>query len=173
MPDHSALTKSWARRASPAILTLLVMATLTASMALPVSALASRSLTRGERRDILRSTTFTGPNGRRIKDPACIAGRLSTVSRRFAGTYLSNTDTCVQRFGGASGEGQLFRRRTKRARRWKRVGSIGDNCSRDTGGASDAVLEDLGCYLGFSSDASSLALGALRLPPDRVSPLGP
>lgn len=108
-------------------------------------AVASRSLTRTERSRILASAPQKGPNGRRIADPACIAGRLSTVNRRFAATYLSNTASCVRRYGGASGESRLLRRGSTSSHDWTGVGAIGDNCSRRTGGASDAVLRDLGC----------------------------
>ena len=120
------------------------------------AASASRDLTVKERRAILRAQAFLGPNGRRILDPACISGRLSTVNRRWASAYLANTRSCVRRFGGASGESALLHRPRRTSRKWRQVGSIGDNCSPGEGGASAAVLEDLGCYLGAMSSGAGV-----------------
>lgn len=61
--------------------------------------------------------------------------------------YLTNTPPCVARYGGGSGEASLLRRNRRHSHRWKIVGAIGDNCPRGTGGATDAVLRDLGCLL--------------------------
>ena len=113
----------------------------------PGPAAASRSLTASQRSDILRSYALMGPNGRRIRKIACIAGRVSTVDQRWATINLTNTPACVRRYGGATGDVPLLRRPTKRSRRWVKRGMIWDNCSRGTGGASDRVLRDLGCLM--------------------------
>lgn len=108
---------------------------------------ASSTLTVKLRRQILTTVAFGAPNSPTtpIRDPACVRGYLSTVDRRYAAVYLSNTKSCVRRFGAASGEGLLVRRGSPRAARWRQAGHVGDNCMRGEGGASDAVLEDLHC----------------------------
>lgn len=113
----------------------------------PTPAASHRALSSSERRAIIATVTVEAPDGGRIRDASCIAGRLSTVNRRWAAFHLSNTASCVRRYGGASGESSLVKRRTPTTRRWVRKGSIGDNCKRGTGGASAAVLRDLGCTL--------------------------
>lgn len=154
--------------------TAITTALLVCAAALPPSASASRALTRSERRDVLRSVDYRGPNQKRIRDPACISGRLSTANRRYASSTLTNTPSCVRRFGGATGEGALLRRKSTRSRRWRRVGSISDNCSRGEGGAPDRVLRDLGCgIIRGAASGTSAALGPadLRLTPDRLGPI--
>ena len=122
-------------------------AVLTASLVGASSASASKNLTFKQRQDIIRSVYVEAPDGGRIRHATCIAGRVSTVDRRWAFIYLSNTDWCVAVYGGASGEGSLMKRKTQRRHKWKHVGQLGDNCKRGTGGASDLVLRDLGCTL--------------------------
>jgi hypothetical protein len=106
---------------------------------------AASALSLSQRREILRSAHLHAPNGKLLRKPACIAGLISTVDRRWASAYLTNTRSCVRRYGGATGEAELLKRKRPGARRWKLVGSIGDNCEHGEGGAPDAVLEDLGC----------------------------
>lgn len=108
-------------------------------------ALAAKPLSLGQRRQILNTAHLRAPNGKRLLKPACIGGRLSTVDRRWASVYLTNTPACVRRYGGASGEARLLKRKRPAAHRWRLAGSIGDNCRHGEGGAPDAVLEDLGC----------------------------
>jgi hypothetical protein len=131
------------RHLLPCALGLLVLA-----VPLPAApAQAARGLSLRERADILRTVRWTAPNGRRMRDPRCITGRLSTVDRRWAGAFLTNSRSCVRRYGAASGESVLLRRRSSGARRWRIAGAVGDNCTRGAGGASDRVLLDLGCTL--------------------------
>jgi hypothetical protein len=114
---------------------------------LSATADAHRSLSPSERRAIVATVNVPAPDGGRIRDASCIAGQLSTVNRRWAAFHLSNTTSCARRYGGASGESALVKRASTTSRRWTRRGSIGDNCRRGTGGASAAVLRDLGCAL--------------------------
>lgn len=106
---------------------------------------ASIPLKAKTRHQILKSVRLEAPNGKRIRKVQCVAGRLSTVNRRWASLYLSNIPGCVRKYGGASGEGVLLKRRSPHSRRWRRVGFVSDNCSLGEGGASIAVLRDLGC----------------------------
>lgn len=108
-------------------------------------ATASAPLSNGVKRQILRSANLGAPNGKILSSIECIDGRISTVDRRWASVYLTNTPSCVSRYGGASGESTLLKRRHRHPRRWTSVGSVSDNCSRGEGGASDAILRDLGC----------------------------
>lgn len=114
-------------------------------LSLTAIASASRTLRASERSDIVRSTHVTASNGRRISDSVCIAGHLSTVDRRWAAYYYSNTRSCVRRYGGASGEATLIKRPGPSSRNWSRKANIGDNCRHHAGGAPDSVLRDLGC----------------------------
>jgi len=118
-----------------------------AVLLLAVCAEASTSLTVKDRRHILRTVTFPAPNDPavRIHDPSCVMGYLSQVDPRYAAMYLSNTRSCVRRFGGASGEGLLVKRPSRRSARWRQVGHVADNCIHGTGGAPDRVLRDLHC----------------------------
>jgi len=120
-----------------------------AALLLAIPAGASTSLTVKDRRHILRTVTFPAPNDPtvRIRDPACVMGYLSQVDQRYAAMYLSNTKSCVRRFGGASGEGLLVKRQSRRSVRWRQVGHVSDNCIHGTGGASDRVLRDLHCTI--------------------------
>lgn len=114
-------------------------------VAVPTSASAARSLTSAERTAIVKAVKVTAPKGGRITDPRCIAGRLSTVNRRWASLYLTNTPSCVKRFGGAAGESTLLTRPGVSSTTWRIAGAIGDVCSHRAGGAPDRVLVDLGC----------------------------
>lgn len=118
---------------------------------IPDGAAAHRPLKKGERSDIVDSANLTGPNGKRVADSTCVAGRLSTLNRHWAAIHLTNTRSCVQRYGGASGESVLLKRSSLNSRQWRRVGTIGDNCQSREGGASNRVLRDLGCgvFYGF------------------------
>jgi len=102
-------------------------------------------LTGTQRRQILRSAALIGPDGKRITDRECIEGRLSTVDARWAMAFLTNTKSCVRRYGGASGESTLFERSSDRATDWRVAGNVSETCSHREAGASDAVLRDLGC----------------------------
>jgi hypothetical protein len=111
----------------------------------PAPASAFTMLTAPQRGQILRSADMVGPNGQRITDPACIGGRLSTVDPRWAMAFLSNTNSCFRRYGGASGESTLFERSSESSTDWRIVGSVSETCNHHEAGASDAVLRDLGC----------------------------
>ena len=106
---------------------------------------ASIALPATIKQEIARSRAVTAPKGGAITNPACFTGRLSTVNPRWAAASLADTHSCVLRYGGASGEAALLRRKSPTARRWMRVGAIGDNCSAHEGGAPRRVLLDLGC----------------------------
>lgn len=108
-------------------------------------AMASVPLSNGVKRQVLRSANLGAPNGRILRRIECIDGRLSSVDPRWATVHLTNTRSCVDRYGGASGESTLLKRQHRHPRRWRRVGSVSDNCTRGEGGASDAILRDLGC----------------------------
>lgn len=114
-----------------------------------VAVQASSPLTKHLRQEIVRTADLPGPNGRTVRGPGCIAGRLSTVNRRWASALLTNTPKCVRRYGGATGEAFLLKRRRPGARTWRLRGRIGANCEHHTGGAPDRVLRDLGCGLFF------------------------
>jgi hypothetical protein len=111
----------------------------------PAPASAFTMLTVQQRGQILRSADMIGPDGKRITDPACIGGRLSTVDPRWATAFLTNTRSCVHRYGGASGESTLFKRSSSNSADWRIVGSVSETCSHHEAGASDGVLRDLGC----------------------------
>jgi hypothetical protein len=51
----------------------------------------------------------------------------------------------MKRYGGAVGGAALLERSSTTSVDWEQVGEIGDNCGEGEGGASDAVLHDLGC----------------------------
>lgn len=102
-------------------------------------------LTTSQRHQILDRARVIGPNGKRITDPACIDGRLSTVDPRWAMDFLTNTRSCVRRYGGASGESELLKRSSDGSTDWRMVGHISEHCSHHEAGAPDRVLRDLGC----------------------------
>jgi hypothetical protein len=97
------------------------------------------------RRQILRSADLPAPDGKTIRRPACIAGRLSSVDKRWAMVFLTNSNACVRRYGGASGGATLLRRPSATSTEWKAVGEIGETCPHRQDGATDRVLRDLGC----------------------------
>jgi hypothetical protein len=99
------------------------------------SAYAARPLATSLLREIADAHVLPAPNGGDIASPKCISGRLSTVSERWASVTLTNTPSCVARYGGASGEEVLLRRPSSSSSHWRRAGSIGDNCSLGHGGA--------------------------------------
>jgi hypothetical protein len=111
----------------------------------PTPAGAFTMLNGNQRQQILRNADLAGPDGKKITDPACIEGRLSTVDPRWAMAFLTNTKSCVRRYGGASGESTLLKRSSERATDWRAVGNVSETCSPHEAGATDAVLRDLGC----------------------------
>lgn len=121
--------------------TLVALPTLIAPA--PVSAFTM--LTVEQREQILGSADLSGPNGKRITDPTCIDGRLSTVDPRWAMAFLSNTHSCVRQYGGATGESTLFERSSDDSDDWRIVGTVSEHCYHREAGAPDSVLRDLGC----------------------------
>jgi hypothetical protein len=99
------------------------------------------------RQQIVHHADLPAPNHKgMIRRAACIEGRLSTVDRRWAMFFLTNTKACVRRYGGASGGAGLLERPSTNSVDWKFVGEIGEQgCTHGEDGASDAVLRDLGC----------------------------
>ncbi|MBS1862864.1 MAG: hypothetical protein JSS68_14265 [Actinobacteria bacterium] len=130
-----------------AVFTIVTMVFVATVAVLPSSASAFTMLTTYQRHQILDHAGVIGPDGKRIDDAACIGGRLSTVDPRWAAAFLTNTRTCVRRYGGASGEAELFKRSSDNSVDWRMVGHIGDSCIHHEAGASDRVLRDLGCGL--------------------------
>jgi hypothetical protein len=129
-------------RLSLAVVSLLACAALAMEAQ---GAVAYATLGLSLRREILRNADLPAPNGKKIRRATCIAGRLSTVDERWAAVHLTNTKACVAHYGGAVGAAVLLKRSSSSALDWKAVGEIGDNCSHGEGGATDAVLRDLGC----------------------------
>lgn len=122
-------------------LTLLLFLVIQAS-----AALAARPLSRSERRALARAGVVQSWDGRsKVRRAACIHGRLSTVNRRYAVVFAPTSNSCMRQYGVAQGEVPLFRRPSSASRRWRFAGTISDNCTAGTGGASRAVLRDLGC----------------------------
>lgn len=109
------------------------------------TAAAFTALTLDQRRRILQSAEIHAPNDKVLRDPACVAGRLSTVDPRWAMVFLTNTKACVSRYGGASGESVLLERSSGRAVDWRIVGSVSEHCVSHEAGAPNRVLRDLGC----------------------------
>lgn len=110
------------------------------------SADAYTTLSLKTRRQIVHHADLPAPNHHgMIRRAACIEGRLSTVDRRWASIVLTNTKACMNRYGGAVGGAALLERSSTTSIDWEQVGEIGDNCGEGEGGASDAVLHDLGC----------------------------
>jgi hypothetical protein len=138
---------------------LTALTVLTVGYLLTGTAAAAVALPSPVKREIVRSRAVPAPDGGAVTNPNCFSGRLSTVNRRWASAYLTDTPACVRRFGGATGEASLLRRRTVRAARWKRVGAIGDNCPAGEGGAPAAVLRDLGCAVTAGVAAAPPTLG--------------
>lgn len=123
------------------------MTALACFLAISALAPAATPLTTQMRSQILASAHLPGPNGKVMHDPSCITGRLSTVDRRWAFAYLTNSRHCVKQYGSAVGEGPLLRRSSSTSTDWKQVASISDNCSSRAGGAPNRVLRDLGCTI--------------------------
>jgi hypothetical protein len=116
------------------------------------------------RQQIVRNADLPSPNGKVIRRAACIGGRLSTVDRRWAMFYLTNTKACVRRYGGASGGAGLLERTSTNSVDWKQVGEIGEQgCSHGQGGASDEVLRDLGCA-SFATENRTRRARSIRSP---------
>jgi hypothetical protein len=110
------------------------------------SAEAYTTLSLKTRRQIVHHADLPAPNHKgMIRRASCIEGRLSTVDGRWAMFFLTNTNACVRRYGGAAGGAGLLERTSTTSVDWEEVGEIGDNCSQGEGGATDAVLHDLGC----------------------------
>jgi hypothetical protein len=111
------------------------------------SADAYTTLSLKTRRQIVHHANLPAPNHKAmIRRAACIEGRLSTVDRRWAMFFLTNTKSCIRRYGGASGGAGLLERPSTTSVAWEQVGEIGEEgCAHGEAGASDAVLRDLGC----------------------------
>jgi hypothetical protein len=81
------------------------------------------------RNEIVHARAIAAPDGGFVTNPDCIAGRLSTVDRRWAVAYLTNSPSCVRQFGGASGEGVLLRRPTMPSVDWTRSAPLATTVS--------------------------------------------
>jgi hypothetical protein len=139
------------------IRTGLVVATALVLSASGAAAWGSQPLTVRQRKDIAgslsRSPVLAAPNGRGHLDWQCFTGRLSTVNPRYAAILLTNSKSCVTRFGGATGEAPVIMRARVHSHSWHSTGvAISDNCSRSES-VPAAVLRDLGCDA-FVADAA-------------------
>jgi hypothetical protein len=128
------------------ICVLIALAVFTALALSPRGASAYTILGLKIRRQIVHHADLPAPNHEgTIGIAACIGGRLSSIDRRWAMFYLTNTMVCVRRYGGASGGAGLLERSSTTSLDWEQVGEIGETCEQGTAGASDTVLRDLGC----------------------------
>lgn len=119
---------------------------LTATALGGVPAYAAQPLSRAQRKAIVSTTYIHAPDGGRITAWRCIGGQLSTVDRRFAATELTNTPSCVDRYGGATGEATLDYRASATSGRWRAIGVIGGSGACPPNRlAPNGVLRDLGC----------------------------
>jgi hypothetical protein len=156
---------------------LLVRAPLIAAIAVTLAALPSflapalasayTMLTVTQREQILESADLPGPERKTITDPACIGGRLSTIDPRWAAASLTNTHSCVRRYGGASGESVLFKRSSADSVNWRIVGNVSETCTNHEAGAPDKVLRDLGCAF-FEGRARPTDSTVERRPPTQL-----
>ncbi len=117
----------------------------------------SQPLTIRQRQDIARSlshsSVLAAPNGHGHLIWRCFTGRLSTVNPRYAAILLTNSKSCVARFGGATGEAPVIMRAGDLSHSWHSTGvAISDNCTRSVS-IPTAVLRDLGCEA-FVADAA-------------------